>query len=80
MVAYDAVPNNELVILVILKLPVEIIEPLVNSEPVKVKVSALAENTVVPVAPTNVVEPVTIKLPVITALPVNGKGETYPDK
>jgi len=30
--------------------------------------------------PNIAVDPVIVKLPVITALPVNGKGETYPDR
>ena len=49
--------------LLILKLPVETIDPLVNIEPVNVKVSALAENNVVPVDPTKLVEPLTVKDP-----------------
>ena len=65
-VANEAVPNNELVMLLILKLPVDTIDPLVKIEPVNVKVSALAENNVVPVDPTKLVEPLTVREPDIT--------------
>ena len=69
--AYDAVPNNEPVIPpLILKLPVDIIEPEVYKEPVNTKVSAFDVNNVLPVVPIIFVDPLTVNEPEITVDPV----------
>lgn len=45
------------------------------NEPVNVRVSTFAVNNVVPAAPKNDVDPVTINEPEMMADPVNGKDE-----
>ena len=63
-------PNKEPVKLVALMLPVCTVEPEILIEPVKVKVSALAVNKVIPVDPTRLVEPLIIKDPLRLDEPV----------
>jgi hypothetical protein len=53
-------------ILLTLKLPVNIIEPVTNKDPVNSIVSALVKNVVEPLSPTKLVDPVTTKDPEIT--------------
>lgn len=77
MSAYEEVPNKLLVILPkTLILPVWIIDPVLKKEPLKIIVSALVDNRVVPVSPCIEVEPVTCNEPeiltaVLNKLPVN---------
>ena len=48
------------------KLPVEMIDPVVKSDPVNTNVSAFEDNNVVPLSPIIFVDPVTVKEPDIT--------------
>jgi hypothetical protein len=65
------VPSNEPVIPLFAKiLPVTIIDPLTNTDPVTSRVSALLEYTTLPASPIALKLPVTVNEPVMRTLPV----------